>query len=88
MGLNPELTAELVDTVSLERALKDAEAANLRVMKLAKDVLERDEQIAKLQAQIVAMKRVMTLKQRAEYVLRKHHAIFAIARRAKRMIGQ
>ncbi|BDI21628.1 hypothetical protein [Herbiconiux sp. L3-i23] len=88
MGENSELTSAVVDAVSLERALKDAEVANQRVITLTKELLDREEKIAKLHATIVAMKRVMDPKRRAEYVLRKNHAVLAIARRTKRMIGR
>lgn len=88
MGEGQELSPEVVDAVSLERALKDAEVANLRVIALAKDLFDRDEQINKLNAEIVALKRLMDPRRKVEHVFRSNHTAYVLARRAKRMMGR
>lgn len=88
MGESQELSPALVDAVSLERALQDAEIANLRVIALAQDLLAQEERIAKLQAELVALKRVMDPRRKAEHIFRKNHVLYAAARRAKRLTGR
>ena len=88
MGHSPELTPTVVDEVSLVRALQDAEAANLRVVALTRNLLESEERVAKLEAEIVALKRLIGPRLRAEHVFRKNHALYVVARRARRMMGR
>lgn len=88
LGKNQELTAETVDAVSLERALQDAEVANRRVIDLTRGLLEREEQIAKLQIEIVSLKQLLDPRRKMEHVFRKNHALYVVARRARRMMGQ
>ena len=83
-----ELSAAAVDAVSLERALQDTEVANLRVIGLAKDVFDRDERIAELDAEIVALKRLLDPRRKMEHAIRSNHIAHSVARRTKRMIGR
>lgn len=83
-----ELSPAVVDTVSLERALMDAEAANLRVIELTRNLLEQEERITELKAEIVALKRIMDPRRKAEHLFRKNHTLYVMARQAKRMIGR
>lgn len=87
MDESQELSASVVDAVSLARALQDAEVANLRVIALAKEVLDRDERIAKLDAEIVALKRLLDPRRKAEHIIRSNYIVHSVARRTKRMIG-
>lgn len=88
MGQGQELTTEVVDSVSLERALQDAEIANKRVIELTKGLLEREAQIEKLQIEIVSLKQLMDPRRKVEHVFRKNHALYVMARRARRMMGR
>lgn len=88
MGESQELSAAAVDAVSLERALMDAEVANLRVMGLTRDLLDREERIAKLESEIVALKRLLDPRRKAEHIFRSNHTLYVVARRAKRMMGR
>lgn len=80
-----ELTPSVVDAVSLERALLDVEAANLRVVELTHKLLDAEERIAKLHRENVLLKRSMSPKRRAEHILRTNRVLYALARRAKKM---
>lgn len=88
MGESQDLTPAAVDAVSLERALKDTEVANLRVIELTKDLLDREERVIALEAELVALKRTMDPRRRVEHVFRSNHTLYAVARRTKRMIGR
>lgn len=88
MGKSQELSVAAVDAASLERALMDAEVANLRVMELTRELLDREERISKLESEIVALKRVMDPRRRAEHIVRNNHILYAVARRAKGMTGR
>lgn len=88
MGQKQELTAEAVGEVSLERALLDAEVANRRVIELTRGLLEREARIAKLQIEIVALKQMLDPRRKMEHVFRKNHALYVVARRARKMMGQ
>lgn len=88
MGDEQKLTAEVVDGVSLERALKDAEIANKRVTDLTAQLLDAEERIAQLSAEIVALKRLMDPRRKVEHVFRSNHVLYAAARRAKGIIGR
>lgn len=88
MDEGQELSPSIVDAVSLERALQDAEAANLRVIALTKDLLDREERIDKLDAEIVALKRLLDPRRKMEHVFRSNHTVYAVVRRTKRMIGR
>lgn len=88
MGESHELTPDAVDAVSLERALLDAEVANQRVIAMTKDLFERDERIAKLNTEIVALKRLLDPRRKVEHVIRSNHIVFSVARRTKRIIGR
>lgn len=88
MGQGQELTTAVVDSVSLERALQDAEIANRRVIELTKGLLEREAQIEKLQIEIVSLKQLMDPRRKVEHVFRKNHALYVMARRARRMMGR
>lgn len=88
MGLNKELTEDTVAAVSLERALQDAEVANRRAIELTRSLLEREEQISKLQIEIVSLKQMLDPRRKMEHVFRKNHALYVVARRARRMMGQ
>jgi hypothetical protein len=88
MGDAPKLSSAAVDAVSLERALQDVEAANMRVIQLAQQVLDRDERISKLEQEIVVLKRGMDTRRKLEYVFRKNHTLYVLARQAKRMTGR
>lgn len=88
MGQGQQLTAEVVDSVSLERALQDAEVANRRVIELTRSLLEREAQIEKLQIEIVSLKQLMDPRRKMEHVFRKNHALYVMARRARRMMGR
>ncbi|MGN6127491.1 MAG: hypothetical protein ACTHON_13055 [Humibacter sp.] len=83
-----ELSSSVVDAVSLEQALRDAEVANIRAIELTRALLEREERIAKLQGELVQLKRAMDPRRRAEHVFRKNHTLYVVARRAKRMMGR
>jgi hypothetical protein len=88
MGDAPKLSPEVVDSVSLERALQDAEVANIRAMELTQQLLEREERIAELEQEIVLLKRGMDPRRRMEHVFRKNHTLYALARQAKRISGR
>ncbi|MBN9178528.1 MAG: hypothetical protein J0I43_14340 [Microbacterium sp.] len=88
MSDSVQLSAQVVDSVSLDRALRDVEVANRRVIDLAKDLLDREEQIAKLNTEIVALKRLMDPRRRMEHIFRRNHALYAAVRRTKRMLGR
>ncbi|MDY0830351.1 hypothetical protein SK224_14550 [Microbacterium sp. BG28] len=88
MGEPQRLSPQVVDAVSLERALRDVEAANLRVIELTKTMVAREERIATLESEIVRLKRAMDPRRRLEYLFRKNHVLYALARRAKRMTGR
>lgn len=88
MTESQELSPAVVDAVSLERALADVEVANLRVIELTKDLLDREEQITKLQSDLVVLKRAMDPRRKVEHVFRSNHTLYALARRAKRMTGR
>lgn len=88
MGQEQRLTAEVVDSVSLERALHDAEIANRRAIDLTRSLLEREAQIEKLQVEIVSLKQLMDPRRKMEHVFRKNHALYVMARRARRMMGR
>jgi len=88
MGDERKLTAEVVDAVSLDRALKDAEVANKRAIDLATRLLDAEERIAELNAEIVALKRIMDPRRKMEHVFRSNHVLYAAARRAKGIIGR
>lgn len=86
MGETANLTAEVVDAVSLERALLDAEVANKRAIEFAEQLIKRDEKIAKLEAEVVLLKRTLDPRRRLEHIFRRNHALYAVALRAKRML--
>jgi hypothetical protein len=88
MGQGRELSAEVVDSVSLERALQDAEIANRRVIELTRGLLEREAQIDKLRIEIASLKQLMDPRRKIEHVVRKNHALYVVARRARRMMGR
>lgn len=88
MEHSERLAAEVVDAVSLDRALRDAEVANQRVIELTKGMLEREAQIEKLQIEIVSLKQLMDPRRKVEHVVRKNHALYVVARRARRMMGR
>lgn len=88
MGDRVDLTSATVDSVSLERALKDAEAANLRVIELSKKFLDSEARVAKLEAELAALRRTLDPRRKVEDLFRRNHTAYAIARRAKRMIGR
>lgn len=88
MGDAPKLSPAVVDSVSLDRALQDVEVANLRVIELTQSVLDQHETIAKLEQEIVALKRLMDPRKKLEHVFRQNHTLHAVARRAKRMTGR
>ena len=84
----PKPTPAMVDAVSLDRALQDAEIANLRVVGLVQSLLDREERIAQLEQEIVELKRTMNPRRKVEYVVRRNHTLYALARQAKRMTGR
>jgi hypothetical protein len=88
MAEKQELSASVVDGVSIERALQDAEIANRRVMELTQILLDKEERIAKLSADLAALKRLMDPRRKAEHVFRQNHTLYSAARRAKRMLGR
>ncbi|MCM3613802.1 hypothetical protein M3672_05025 [Microbacterium enclense] len=88
MARGEGLTAKVVDGVSLERALQDAEVANKRAIELTRALLEREAQIEKLQIEIVSLKQLMDPRRKVEHVFRKNHALYVMARRARRMMGR
>lgn len=88
MSESQELSPAVVDAVSLERALQDAEVANLRVIELTKDLFEREDRVAELEAELVALKRSMDPRRKMEHIFRSNHTLYTIARRSKRMIGR
>lgn len=88
MARGEGLTTKVVDGVSLERALQDAEVANKRVIELTRGLLEREAQIEKLQIEIVSLKQLMDPRRKVEHVFRKNHALYVMARRARRMMGR
>lgn len=88
MSDSVQLSATVVDAVSLERALKDVEVANRRVIDLTKKLLDREEQIEQLNAEVVSLKQSMDPRRRMEHLFRKNHAIYAAVRRTKRMMGR
>jgi len=88
MARGEDLTTNVVDGVSLERALQDAEVANKRVIELTRGLLEREAQIEKLQIEIVSLKQLMDPRRKVEHVFRKNHALYVMARRARRMMGR
>lgn len=88
MGDAPILSAAVVDSVSLERALKDVEAANARAIELTRVLLEREERIAKLEQEMATLIRSLDPRRRLEHTFRKNHTLYALARRAKRMTGR
>lgn len=88
MGDSPKLSPAVVDSVSLERALQDAEVANLRVIELTQRVLDREERISQLEQEIVVLKRGMDTRRKLEYIFRKNHTLYVLARQAKRMTGR
>jgi len=88
MGESQELTPAAVDAVSLERALQDAEAANLRVIELTKDLLDREARVTALESELAALKRLMDPRRKMEHIFRSNHTLYALARRTRRMIGR
>lgn len=82
------LSADAVDSVSLERALKDVEVANARVIELTRRMLEREKRIAELEAEVVQLKLMLDPRRKIEHVFRKNHTLYVIGRRAKRMMGR
>lgn len=82
------LSADAVDSVSLERALKDVEVANARVIELTRGMLEREKQITELEAEVVQLKLMLDPRRKIEHVFRKNHTLYVIGRRAKRMMGR
>lgn len=88
MGDAPKLSPAVVDSVSLERALQDAEVANLRVIELTQTMLDREARIAQLEQENVELKRLMDPRRKLEHVFRKNHTLYALARQAKRMTGR
>lgn len=88
MGESHDLSPAAVDAVSLERALQDAEVANVRVIELTKDLLDREAQITALSAEVASLKRMMDPRRKIEHVFRSNHTLYVLARRTKRMIGR
>lgn len=82
------LSADAVDSVSLERALKDVEVANARVIELTRGMLEREKRITELEAEVVQLKLMLDPRRKIEHVFRKNHTLYVIGRRAKRMMGR
>ncbi|WJS91745.1 hypothetical protein [Microbacterium testaceum] len=82
------LSPAAVEAVSLERALKDVEVANARVIALTRQVLEREERIAELEYDIVQLKRLLDPRRKMEHLFRKNHSLYVIGRQAKRMLGR
>lgn len=82
------LSAATVDSVSLERALKDVEAANARVIALTRQLLQSERRISDLESEIVQLKRLLDPRRRAEHIFRKNHSLYVIGRQAKRMLGR
>ena len=88
MTASRQLSSASVDAVSLERALKDVEVANRRVIMLTNEMLDREERIVALSAELAAVKRTMDTRRRLEHLFRKNHTVFAVVRRARRMVGK
>lgn len=82
------LSSAVVDSVSLERALKDVEAANARVIALTRQLLEREQHVSALESEVVQLKRLLDPRRKMEHVFRKNHSLYVIGRQAKRMMGR
>lgn len=82
------LSTAAVDSVSLERALKDVEVANARVIELTRGMLEREKRITELESEIVELKRLLDPRRKLEHVFRKNHSLYVIGRQTKRMMGR
>ncbi|WDG18950.1 hypothetical protein [Microbacterium sp. Clip185] len=82
------LSPAAVEAVSLERALKDAEVANARVITLTRQLLEHEQRVAELEYEVVQLKRLLDPRRKMEHLFRKNHSLYVIGRQAKRMLGR